>query len=116
MKHIHKLTALTLCVALLLSGCKTDKPAEKSTEASAATSAETTTTTTSEETTSAETSMSEDVFTEPVFTDNKYQEPFYSSSPVLTLDEALRDIDSIRSFDYGSDDMEDVIGRLLAGN
>ena len=122
MRKTSKLISFAAAAALLLSGCGTEAPApsvaesETTTSAAETTTAPETTTTTPEETTSAETSMSEEVFTEPVFTDNKYQEPFYSSSHVLTLDEALRDIDSIRSFDYGSDDMEDVIGRLLAGN
>ena len=122
MRKTSKLISFAAAAALLFSGCGTEAPApsvsesETTTSAAETTTAPETTTTTPEETTSAETSMSEEVFTEPVFTDNKYQEPFYSSSPVLTLDEALRDIDSIRSFDYGSDDMEDVIGRLLAGN
>ena len=53
----NKFTALTLCTALLLSGCNTDKPAEKSTEASAATSAETTATASEAETTTSATEI-----------------------------------------------------------
>lgn len=54
MKNTKIFIALTLCAVLLLSGCNTDKPAEESTEASAATSNETTAAASETETTTAE--------------------------------------------------------------
>ena len=80
MKNTKIFIALTLCAVLLLSGCNTDKPAEKSTEASAATSAETTaaaskteTTTSAKETTTVETTTS--AGTTPAATEVSPNEP-----------------------------------------
>ena len=130
MRKTSKIISFAAAAALLLSGCGvinspsgTEREKDITTPANTSevtedvtTTTATTTTATAAVETTADTSESEEFITAPVLTENKYQDAYYAGCPVLTIDEALRDIDGIREYDYSSDDMEAVIGHLLAGN
>ncbi len=88
MKHIHKFTALTLCAALLLSGCNTDKSA-----VTTAVTEEVTTTTTAE-TTFAENTTASASTTTASATTTAAESPENTGKIYMDFDEASLSFDN----------------------
>lgn len=94
MKHTKTLTALTLCAALLLSGCSTGTPAETS-----VTAGEVTTTTTAEVTTFVENTTTTEVTA--ITTTAKTTADNEASEVRMTIDLLLeQNIECYRIFTY----------------
>lgn len=118
-----KLLSAMMSAVMVLSGCNADTSADKPVVTSAVTDEVTTTTTTTAgvtTTVASTTTVTTSAAPETAFLNTSsprdYCEDIRSSMPVLKRERAVKQLDAIEASDHSSDDMNAVIGKLLAGN